>query len=995
MKKKIFLTLFCLLTGGMLVSCENDDLTLTFTQNEYTLKNNEGISVVENYKGVSYRMIGDINENIHLDSETGIFTFDDEVLNNTQVLCVAEYKNVVSNPCLVNFILEYETAEISFLNLSNYIVDGEYVTAIASLPYALTYSLKEYVPGVTINSSTGKVNFTNRVLDGSEFTVVASTHNEAKCEKKFIALRDHFVVAKNERQITEKGSKSPVKFVLDYDDAMDFKKDGILALTSEQNEFISEDLYKYNKETGALSISAEYLNTLDDGVTILKAITSLNAVSLQVDIATKFIYTCEDLASIDDSKEALEGYYILVNDLDLTDYLSIDGKGYNGGKGWTPIGSYEDVLDVNKATALSFKGTFDGNGHVIRGLYSNRKDVNSFNAGLFGYTTSSSCIKNLGVTGSLNVSSYSGGFVGSNNGVISDCWADVDITVESGENVYRYVGGFVGNNFGTIKNCYSLGDVVSDHHFGAFVGSNEGVIESCYGLESPKCHTFAGMGLMSDSCKLFASLDEMTVAKWDELLSHEYWNIKVGELPTLKYLIQDNALRKISIKKLPKNHYFKGDNIPFEVEIYPLNLQEEYLPKVKYETDVKGTYFENNVLNTLNAKENEIKVRVSILEDDVLFSDEMTITLGKKIESLQVLSVLDMKAGCSYKVGASYLPTDAREDITYRISGDFLDGVSIKDDIITISEESKCSEFSLVAQSENGIKSSPIKINVQQLTRLSSQPIILYENDSNDISFELPNSIIDVSTMDVKVFNKKIDYTLNGNMLTINKNSIKDIKDVKIPIIITANGKRYLEEVYFMSHVRYDLEYVEQVYSDCLKISSKEDFYKYFNNKFDENYDETKLQNYDKCFVLTNDIDFNGDTIYGIGYGDNSFNGKFFGNGHTISNFKIKSNESKKIVAPNEISPLYGVGLFGSLDGEVYDLNISNAQISGNNFVGGFAGIMKGGKIENCQIFDSFISASGYSISQEDIRVAAIVGRPFGGECLACFNDGTSKNLIG
>ncbi|MFW6053148.1 MAG: hypothetical protein ACOC8I_04495, partial [Desulfosalsimonas sp.] len=64
--------------------------------------------------------------------------------------------------------------------------------------------------------------------------------------------------------------------------------------------------------------------------------------------------------------------YILVNDIDLEDYLSEDGDGYNDGKRWEPIRVGDDCFD----------GSLSGNGFSISNIYINRPD--SDYVGLFG-----------------------------------------------------------------------------------------------------------------------------------------------------------------------------------------------------------------------------------------------------------------------------------------------------------------------------------------------------------------------------------------------------------------------------------------------------------------------------------------------------------------------------------------------------------------------------------------------------------------------------------
>ena len=88
------------------------------------------------------------------------------------------------------------------------------------------------------------------------------------------------------------------------------------------------------------------------------------------------------------------------------------------------------------------------------------------------------------------------------------------------------------------------------------------------------------------------------------------------------------------------------------------------------------------------------------------------------------------------------------------------------------------------------------------------------------------------------------------------------------------------------------------------------------------------------------------------------FAGTIYGLGHTINNYQIKQNEYALIDSSSD-SKNYGVGLFASLSGRLYDINIKNVKVSGKNFVGG------------------------------------VVGRLFEGQVLACTYNGKEKNTIG
>ncbi|MCD9024662.1 S-layer homology domain-containing protein [Cohnella silvisoli] len=145
-------------------------------------------------------------------------------------------------------------------------------------------------------------------------------------------------------------------------------------------------------------------------------------------------------AELDAIRNNLSGNYILTKDIDLTDYLSPAGAGYDGGKGWRPIGT----------TSNNFTGRFDGNGHVITGLKIDRP--NEAPVGFFGRIKEGSSIKRVGlvnvdVKGSVAV----GALVGTNTGSVSESFATGKVAASS-----TFAGGLVGNSTGTIANSYAI-----------------------------------------------------------------------------------------------------------------------------------------------------------------------------------------------------------------------------------------------------------------------------------------------------------------------------------------------------------------------------------------------------------------------------------------------------------------------------------------------------------------------------------------------------------
>ena len=131
---------------------------------------------------------------------------------------------------------------------------------------------------------------------------------------------------------------------------------------------------------------------------------------------------------------------------------------------WNPIGKNYDK---------TFRGTFDGQGHTVSGIYINSSDYGY--QGLFGYNGGT--IKNAGITESyIKGGYYVGGVCGENNGTISNCHNSGAVHGSD-----DYVGGVCGDNsHGTISNCHNSGTVHGNNNIGGVCGNNYGTISNCY-----------------------------------------------------------------------------------------------------------------------------------------------------------------------------------------------------------------------------------------------------------------------------------------------------------------------------------------------------------------------------------------------------------------------------------------------------------------------------------------------------------------------------------
>lgn len=159
----------------------------------------------------------------------------------------------------------------------------------------------------------------------------------------------------------------------------------------------------------------------------------------------------------------LAGRYELAGDIDAT-----ETKGWNGNRGFDPVGSYDgDYRDLSAAACPeAFTGTFDGAGHTIRNLCINRSSENC--TGLFGCIGPGATIRNVLLAeyeywGNVAV----GGLVGLNaGGNISECYASGSAWGQNGS------GGLVGMNFGNITGCRSDAGAGGSRNLGGLVGWN-------------------------------------------------------------------------------------------------------------------------------------------------------------------------------------------------------------------------------------------------------------------------------------------------------------------------------------------------------------------------------------------------------------------------------------------------------------------------------------------------------------------------------------------
>ena len=218
MKKSLFiLPIICL---SFLSSCAPTLSTLTFENDEYNVYSGDAVLVKEHNDQVDYAFVGDVPEGVLLNKDTGVITFDDSVLNSSQVLYRAYTSQIESNIVVLTLFHEQVASNLAFLNLTNKIVDGDNILATNSEGYAIKYTLKNDVYGVDIDESSGRISFASSCPHNQEFVVVISAKNSQPVEKTFYAVTQDLVTSINDQQACEQDGGSPISYFLDFSHLM-------------------------------------------------------------------------------------------------------------------------------------------------------------------------------------------------------------------------------------------------------------------------------------------------------------------------------------------------------------------------------------------------------------------------------------------------------------------------------------------------------------------------------------------------------------------------------------------------------------------------------------------------------------------------------------------------------------------------------------------------------------------------------------------------------
>ncbi len=286
------------------------------------------------------------------------------------------------------------------------------------------------------------------------------------------------------------------------------------------------------------------------------------------------ISTSDDLANMRDAINSdTDGTYSSAH-FQLTQDITLDSETV-----WYPIGRnsngfYSTSSSSGSSKTISFKGVFDGQGHIISGLKINNNDMfgkgRLYTFGLFG--KNDGVIKNLSVKGDVNITAFYVGLIcGINDGTIENCSADGSVFGS------LLVGGIAGICDKDIKNCFA--NVKSSTAFGAIAGlvdSAKGKVENCY---FNKDHT--SLAILSGKSETVYGLTT------EELKSGSAaWGLQNGQDNKKETVVWSQDLKTDNVPVLDSEHrvfkvsYMLGDITV--AEAYANSGDKLTTPKVEY-----------------------------------------------------------------------------------------------------------------------------------------------------------------------------------------------------------------------------------------------------------------------------------------------------------------------------------------------------------------------------------------------------------------------------
>ena len=427
------------------------------------------------------------------------------------------------------------------------------------------------------------------------------------------------------------------------------------------------------------------------------------------------INSLDDLALI---RSNPKGNYILMNDIDMTDATKPGGS-IDTGNGWVPI--------------KDFRGTFDGNGHYIKGMHIYGKTESDESYGFFSRVTGT--VKQLGML-DVNIDlesegederateNHIGGITGGLDGKVEQCFVSGNIKFvsnNSGNSVHiDCVGGIAGTEEeaweAAVINCYNRAQIDAYKKDGSTITNTAGIandisVSNCYNLgtiNKGEGYAIGGYGDYEEACfyllgtgkessdynvpltdtqmknkNYYTNFDFNTV--WDIDPYHNYLYPQLRNCPQVR-------IKQLSIVKQPDQLvYNQGDKISLSGGEVQITYEDGFQATVSMDDSMLGTYD----MMQLGAQ--------NIMLSKSGASDSFSITVNEIPVSAVTMSKTElvMEKGDTEDLTAAISPENAtKKDVEWSSSND---------SVVTVDQRGKVRAVSLgeavvTAKSANGVE---------------------------------------------------------------------------------------------------------------------------------------------------------------------------------------------------------------------------------------------------------------------------------------------------
>lgn len=427
------------------------------------------------------------------------------------------------------------------------------------------------------------------------------------------------------------------------------------------------------------------------------------------------INSLDDLALI---RSNPKGNYILMNDIDMTDATKPGGS-IDTGNGWVPI--------------KSFSGTFDGNGHYIKGMNIYGKTESDESYGFFSRVTGT--VKQLGML-DVNIDlesegedewateNHIGGITGGLDGKVEQCFVSGNIKFvsnNSGNGAHiDCVSGIAGTEEeawgAAVINCYNRAQIDAYKKDGSTITNTAGIandisVSNCYNLgtvNKGEGYAIGGYGDYEEACfyllgtgkessdynvpltdtqmknkNYYTNFDFNTV--WDIDPYHNYLYPQLRNCPQVR-------IKQLSIVKQPDQLvYNQGDKISLSGGEVQITYEDGFQATVSMDDSMLGTYD----MMQLGAQ--------NIMLSKSGASDSFSITVNEIPVSAVTMSKTElvMEKGDTEDLTAAISPENAtKKDVEWSSSND---------SVVTVDQRGKVRAVSLgeavvTAKSANGVE---------------------------------------------------------------------------------------------------------------------------------------------------------------------------------------------------------------------------------------------------------------------------------------------------